>query len=100
MSGSSGGFTTAGQDAAGQIGVALGLTGAGHDAASAAASGVSHNTAIWAVMGAGLVLVAVADFAPHLVNGLLLLILAGVVLKRSDVWIPWVEGVGNNFSTK
>lgn len=72
----------------------IGRGGAGAASAVAGAiPSVSHNMALWAVLGAGLVLVIAADFAPRAVNGLLVLILAGVILRRSDVWVPWLQGI-------
>lgn len=58
---------------------------------------VSHGASVWAILAAGLILVALADYAPHLVNGVLVLILSGVVLKNSDVWIPWIQGISGSF---
>lgn len=43
---------------------------------------------------AAIILLALADYVPHLVNGVLVLILAGVVLKNSAQW----QGQLNTFS--
>lgn len=75
------------------------LRAATSTAASGKTTAVSHQTAVWAVIGAGVIAIVLADYAPRLVNGLLLLILAGVVLKRSDVWIPWLNGVSKSFGS-
>lgn len=59
---------------------------------------VSQPAAVLAVVGAGVVMVVLADPFPHLINGLLILILAGVVLNSSSVWAPWLGGVTYTFS--
>ena len=46
------------------------------------------------VMVAAIILIVIADYAPHLVNWVLVLILAGVVLKRSNQWVPILQGLG------
>ena len=91
-----------GQGIAQRIGDTIGLTaaGAGGEAQTASTTDVSHNTAIWAVIGAGLVMVVLADFSPRVVNGVLVLILAGVILKHLATWIPWLNGVSQSFSNK
>jgi hypothetical protein len=61
---------------------------------------VSHASAVLGVLVAGIVLVVLADYFPHLVNGFLLLILAGVVLKSEAVWTPWVAGAAQAFGSK
>ena len=43
---------------------------------------------------AAIILLALADYVPHLVNGVLVLILAGVVLKNANAW----QGQLNTFS--
>lgn len=55
---------------------------------------------VTAFLIAGVVVIALADYIPHLVNGVLVLILAGVVLKRSGQWTPLVNNVGAALSGK
>lgn len=42
-------------------------------------------------VGASALLIVLADYAPRLVNGVLGLILAGVILKNADVWAPKLQ---------
>ena len=84
------------------LGSALGLTPgtSARDGSAPLDTNVSHNTAIWAVIGAGVVMVVLADYSPRIVNGVLVLILAGVILKHQATWIPWMNGVSQSFSNK
>lgn len=58
---------------------------------------VSHSTSVLAVFLAGLVAVALADWIPHLVNGVLVLILVGVILTSQSKWTPWVNALNISF---
>lgn len=49
---------------------------------------------------AAILVIALADYIPHLINGVLVLILAGVILNRSSEWIPLVNGLGTALSGK
>lgn len=68
-------------------------------APSSALNVTTHAGAVWVVLLGGVLLVAAADYAPHLVNGALLLLLTGVILRRSDVWSGWVSSVGQNLGS-
>lgn len=43
---------------------------------------------------AAVLMVVLADYAPHLVNWLLAIILAGIVLKNKDQWVPLLQRFG------
>lgn len=47
---------------------------------------------------AAIIVIALADYIPHIVNGVLVLILAGVILNRSGQWTPLVNGLGTALS--
>ena len=49
---------------------------------------------------AAVIVIALADYIPHLVNGVLVLILAGVVLNRSGQWVPLVNNLSTALSGK
>lgn len=53
-----------------------------------------------AFLVAAVLVIALADYIPHLVNGMLVLILAGVVLNRSGQWTPLVNNLGQALSGK
>lgn len=67
-------------------------------AAGNALTVTTHQGAIWVIVLGGAVLVALADYAPHLVNGFLLLLLSGVILRHSDVWSAWFQSVSQHAS--
>jgi hypothetical protein len=60
---------------------------------------ISHQQSVWAVIIAGLVMVALADYAPHLVIGILGLILAGVVVNHSSAISGWLGNISTGFSS-
>lgn len=47
---------------------------------------------VWFLV-AGLIVIVLADYFPTLINGLLVIILGGVILKNSDVWVPLLQTI-------
>ena len=59
---------------------------------------MSGNVALIVAIVAGLwVVPALARFAPELVNGLLVLMIVGVILFNSDRWIPVMNSAAGAF---
>jgi len=55
----------------------------------------SNNAVVLLGIGAGFVLVpAIAQHYPELVNGFLLVLLFGIVLTRTDEWLPVLKQLG------
>lgn len=61
------------------------------------ATQASHGGALLALVVAGAVMVVLADYAPTLVNGVLALILAGVILNNQSRWVPTLNGLVNAY---
>lgn len=67
--------------------------------ASGTTQQAGHLNAVFALVAAGAVAVVLADVAPSLVNGALLLILAGVVLNNQGKWGPSLTSLANNLGS-
>lgn len=58
---------------------------------------ISSGGALIAVLAAGGVLIILADPFPTLVNGLLILILAGALIQSESSWSSWLQSAANGF---
>ena len=60
---------------------------------------MNRDTTLLIGVGAGfLVVPLMAGAAPTVVNGFLVLLLVGVILMRSDSWLPWLTTFSSAFA--
>ena len=59
---------------------------------------VTHHTSVLLTLLAGVIFVVLADWIPHLVNGVLILILVGTIVTNQAKWTPWVTATSQAFS--
>ena len=49
---------------------------------------------------AAVLMIVLAEYLPHLINGVLALILAGVILKNTPAWQGQIQSLGNLLNGK
>lgn len=68
-------------------------------ASSAGSQQAAHLNSVFALVAAGAIAIVLADVAPSLVNGLLVLVLAGVIFHNQAAWGPALTSLANNLGS-